>query len=629
MKILSVENLMKTYGEKTLFNEISFTVSEGQKIGLLGVNGTGKSSLLQIIAGTESADDGKIITPKDYVISYLPQHEDFDKNQTILEAVFESEDKIMILVKNYEKTLQKLQADPLNDTLQNELLTLQAEMDSKNAWDLEANAKTILSKLGLNDLNIDVTLLSGGQKKRVALAKALIHPCDLLILDEPTNHLDYECIVFLQEYIKRLQNAVLFVTHDRYFLDEVTTALLELSNGNIYRYEGNYQYYIEQRAAREEQEAATNEKRNNLFRRELAWMRRGAKARTTKQKARIQRFEDISGKMGQQEQVELEMNFKQTRLGKKVVEFKDVSKSFDEKKILDHFNLLLIQNDHIGIIGENGAGKTTLLKMLIGKEKVDDGEIETGQTVKVAYYSQIQEVQSPTMRVIDYIKEEAEVIYTPDGKTISASQMLETFLFPTHSHGVQIGKLSGGEKRRLYLLKLLMTAPNVLLLDEPTNDLDIDTLTVLEDYIENFNGVVITVSHDRYFLDKVTNKLLIFEGNGKVSSTLESYTEYLERKTIEAKEIQIEKSIVEKPVYQKEQKKKRLTYQEQKEWDSIESDIENLESEIEKLNEKLLEVGSNFEEAFKLSKEIEEKEGQLENKMERWSVLSDLVESLK
>jgi len=629
MKILSVENLMKTYGEKTLFNEISFTVSEGQKIGLLGVNGTGKSSLLKIIAGTESADDGKIIKPKDYVISYLPQHEDFDKNQTILEAVFESEDKIMILVKNYEKTLQKLQADPVNDTLQNELISLQAEMDSKNAWDLEANAKTILSKLGLNDLNLDVTLLSGGQKKRVALAKALIHPCDLLILDEPTNHLDYECIVFLQEYIKRLQNAVLFVTHDRYFLDEVTTALLELSNGNIYRYEGNYQYYIEQRAAREEQEAATNEKRNNLFRRELAWMRRGAKARTTKQKARIQRFEDLSGKMGQQEQVELEMNFKQTRLGKKVVEFKDVSKSFGEKKILDHFNLLLIQNDHIGIIGENGAGKTTLLKMLIETEKVDDGEIETGQTVKVAYYSQIQEVQSPTMRVIDYIKEEAEVIYTPDGKTISASQMLETFLFPTHSHGVQIGKLSGGEKRRLYLLKLLMTAPNVLLLDEPTNDLDIDTLTVLEDYIENFNGVVVTVSHDRYFLDKVTNKLLIFEGNGKVSSTLESYTEYLERKTIEAKEIQLEKAIVEKPVYQKEQKKKRLTYQEQKEWDSIESDIENLESEIESLNEKLLEVGSNFEDAYKLSKEIEEKEGQLENKMERWSVLSDLVESLK
>ncbi|MET3195355.1 ABC-F family ATP-binding cassette domain-containing protein [Bacillus sp. OAE603] len=629
MKILSVENLMKTYGEKTLFNEISFTVSEGQKIGLLGVNGTGKSSLLKIIAGTESADDGKIIKPKDYVISYLPQHEDFNKNQTILEAVFESEDKIMILVKNYEKTLQKLQADPVNDTLQNELITLQAEMDSKNAWDLEANAKTILSKLGLNDLNLDVTLLSGGQKKRVALAKALIHPCDLLILDEPTNHLDYECIVFLQEYIKRLQNAVLFVTHDRYFLDEVTTALLELSNGNIYRYEGNYQYYIEQRAAREEQEAATNEKRNNLFRRELAWMRRGAKARTTKQKARIQRFEDLSGKMGQQEQVELEMNFKQTRLGKKVVEFKDVSKSYGEKKILDHFNLLLTQNDHIGIIGENGAGKTTLLKMLIGKEKVDDGEIETGQTVKVAYYSQIQEVQSPTMRVIDYIKEEAEVIYTPDGKTISASQMLETFLFPTHSHGVQIGKLSGGEKRRLYLLKLLMTAPNVLLLDEPTNDLDIDTLTVLEDYIENFNGVVVTVSHDRYFLDKVTNKLLIFDGNGKVSSTLESYTEYLERKTIESKEIQLEKAIVEKPVYQKEQKKKRLTYQEQKEWDSIESDIENLESEIESLNEKLLEVGSNFEEAFKLSKEIEEKEGKLENKMERWSVLSDLVESLK
>lgn len=629
MKTISVENLMKTYGEKTLFDEISFTVSEGQKIGLLGVNGTGKSSLLKIIAGSESADDGKIIAPKDYVISYLPQHEDFDTKQTILEAVFESEDKIMILVKNYEKTLQKLQAEPLNDSLQKELLTLQAEMDSKNGWDLEANAKTILSKLGLNDLNLDVTLLSGGQKKRVALAKALIHPCDLLILDEPTNHLDYECIVFLQEYIKRLQNAVLFVTHDRYFLDEVTTALLELSNGNIYRYEGNYQYYIEQRASREEQEAATNEKRNNLFRRELAWMRRGAKARTTKQKARIQRFEDLSSKMGQQEQSELEMNFKQTRLGKKVIEFKDVSKSFGEKKILDHFNLLLIQNDHIGIIGENGAGKTTLLKMLIGKETVDTGEIETGQTVKVAYYSQIQEVQSPTMRVIDYIKEEAEVIYTPDGKTISASQMLETFLFPTHSHGVQIGKLSGGEKRRLYLLKLLMTAPNVLILDEPTNDLDIDTLTVLEDYIENFNGVVVTVSHDRYFLDKVTNKLLIFEGDGKISSTLESYTDYLERKSIEAKEIQLEKTVVEKPVYQKEQKKKRLTYQEQKEWDSIESDIEKLENTIESLNEKLLEVGSNFEEAFKLSKEIEEKEAQLEHKMERWSFLSDLVESLK
>jgi len=629
MKILSVENLMKTYGEKTLFNEISFTVSEGQKIGLLGINGTGKSSLLKIISGAESADEGKIIAPKDYIISYLPQHEDFIKNQTILEAVFESEDMVMELVKTYEKTLQSLQKDPSNQALQNELMKLQSEMDTKNAWDLEANAKTILSKLGLNDLNLDVTLLSGGQKKRVALAKALIHPSDLLILDEPTNHLDYECIVFLQEYIKRLQNAVLFVTHDRYFLDEVTTALLELSNGSIYRYEGNYQYYIEQRAAREEQDAATNEKRNNLFRRELAWMRRGAKARTTKQKARIQRFEDLSTKIGNQEQSELEMNFQQTRLGKKVVEFINVSKSFNNKKLLDNFNMLLLQNDRIGIIGENGAGKTTLLKMLVGEEEVDNGQIDIGQTVKVAYYTQIQENINPTMRMIDYIKEEAEVIHTPDGKTISASQMLETFLFPTHSHGVQVGKLSGGERRRLYLLRLLMTAPNVLLLDEPTNDLDIDTLTVLEDYIENFSGVVVTVSHDRYFLDKVTNKLLIFEGEGKISSTLESYTDYLERKSIEKKETIVEKTVVEKPVQQKDQKKKRLSYQEQKEWESIESDIEKIENTIEQLNEKLLAVGSNFEEAFKLSKEIEENEVLLESKMERWSILSDLVESLK
>lgn len=629
MKILSVENLIKTYGEKTLFNKISFTVSEGQKIGLLGINGTGKSSLLKIIAGVESADEGKIVVPKDYLVSYLPQHEDFEKQQTILEAVFESEDNVMVLVKNYEKTLQLLQDDPSNQTMQNELLKLQADMDSKNAWDLEANAKTILSKLGLNNLNLDVTLLSGGQKKRVALAKALIHPCDLLILDEPTNHLDYECIVFLQEYLKRLQNAVLFVTHDRYFLDEVTTALLELSNGNIYRYEGNYQYYIEQRAAREDQEAATNEKRNNLFRRELAWMRRGAKARTTKQKARIQRFDELSGKIGQKEQVELEMNFQQTRLGKKVVEFKNVSKSFDHKMILDNFNLLLLQNDRIGIIGENGAGKTTLLKMLVGTEQVDEGEIEIGQTVKIAYYTQIQENINPSMRMIDYIKEEAEVVYTPDGKTISASQMLETFLFPPNSHGVHIGKLSGGERRRLYLLRLLMKAPNVLLLDEPTNDLDIDTLTVLEDYIENFSGVVVTVSHDRYFLDKVTNKLLIFEGDGKISSTLESYTDYLDRKTFEKRQAEQVKTIVEKPVYQKEQKKKRLSYQEQKEWDSIEADIEKIEQEIEELNEKQLAAGSNFEEAFKLSKTIEEKEALFEHKMERWSILSELVDSLK
>lgn len=628
MKILSVEKLVKTYGDKTLFNEISFTVSEGQKIGLLGINGTGKSSLLQILSGKEMADSGDIITPKDYVISYLPQHEDFVKNQSVLEAVFESEDAVMVLVKNYEKTLQQLQNEPNNQSIQKDLLKLQAEMDSKNAWDLEANAKTILTKLGLENLNQDVTLLSGGQKKRVALAKALIHPSDLLILDEPTNHLDYESIVFLQEHIKRLQNAVLFVTHDRYFLDEVTTALLELSNGNIYRYEGNYQYYIEQRAVREEQEAATNEKRNNLFRRELAWMRRGAKARTTKQKARIQRFEDLSSKIGHQENAELEMNFQQTRLGKKIVEFKHVNKSFGNKTILKDFNLLLLQSDRIGIIGENGAGKTTLLKLLIGEEQVDIGEIEIGQTVKVAYYSQIQEIVNPNMRMIDYIKEEAEVVHTPDGKTISASQMLETFLFPSHSHGVQIGKLSGGEKRRLYLLKLLMTAPNVLLLDEPTNDLDIDTLTVLEDYIENFSGVVITVSHDRYFLDKITNKLLIFEGNGKVTSTLENYSEYLERIAIEKKDEIIEKTVVEKPVYQKE-KKKRLSYQEQKEWESIEGEIEQLEAEIEQLNEELLKVGSNFEEALKLSKQIEEKEAQLEYKMERWSTLSELVDSLK
>jgi ABC transport system ATP-binding/permease protein len=510
MKTITIEHVSKTYGEKTLFHDISFVISEKERVGLIGVNGTGKSSLLKLIAGLDSADEGNFICSKEYQISYLAQHPDLNPDLTILEQIFAGDAPVFQLLKNYELTLLQLNEQPENQGIQEKLFEWQKKMDSLDAWDVSTNAKTILTKLGLEDFNLKIGVLSGGQKKRVALAQVLIQSPDLLILDEPTNHLDFDSVKWLEDYLSRYPGAILLVTHDRYFLDRVTNRIFELDGGNLYSYKGNYAAFLEAKAIREENEVATIDKQKNLFRQELEWIRRGAKARSTKQKARIQRFDQLDEELSSVKSKEkLDISLKGSRLGKQVFELKDASKRYENRVIIDQFDLLVKPGDRIGIIGKNGTGKSTLLNILSGRIPLDSGQRVIGQTVKVAYYTQESVDMDENKRMIEYLNETAQIVETTDGKTISSTQMLERFLFPSHTHGTLIRKLSGGERRRLYLLKILMQEPNVLLLDEPTNDLDTQTLTVLEDYLEEFAGVVITVSHDRYFLDKVVEQLII------------------------------------------------------------------------------------------------------------------------
>ncbi|WP_129728245.1 MULTISPECIES: ABC-F family ATP-binding cassette domain-containing protein [Bacillaceae] len=629
MKMLTIEHLSKSYGEKPLFQDLSFSVTEGQRIGVIGINGTGKSTLLKIIAGVEQADAGEITHTRGYTISYLAQQPQFDESLTVLEQVFYGDTPLIRLLREYETVLLALEKDATNEKVQGELFRLQQQMDAMNAWDANANAKALLTKLGIADFSAKVGELSGGQKKRVAMAQSFIQMPDLLILDEPTNHLDHETVEWLEDYLARYTGALLIVTHDRYFLDRVTNRILELDKGKIYSYEGNYAAFIEAKALREEQEMAQEEKRQNLYRRELAWMRRGAKARTTKQKARIQRFEELEKKEGPAAKQNVDIAIGSSRLGKKVLELQDVTKRFGGKVVLDHFNHIVKPGDRIGIIGPNGSGKSSLLNMLTGKMNPDSGEIEIGQTVKIAYYTQENEDMNLNQRMIEYVKEVAEVIHTTDGKLISASQMLERFLFPTQMHGTPLSKLSGGERRRLYLLRILMGEPNVLLLDEPTNDLDTQTLTVLEDYLDEFPGVVIAVSHDRYFLDKVVQELFVFTGNGHVRVFLGSYSDYLEEKQktellLKAETVK-EKKVEEAP----KPKKRKLSYQEQRDWDTIEERIAKLEETVEQLAAELEAAGADYERAQQLAEEQQRAEQELEAAIERWSELSELVEGLK
>ncbi|CAM4238910.1 multidrug ABC transporter ATP-binding protein [Bacillus manliponensis] len=630
MKMLTVENVSKSYGDKPLFNGLSFSIGEGQRIGIIGVNGTGKSTLLKIIAGVEIPDTGDMTHTRGYTISYLSQRPEFKENLTVLEQVFHGDTPLIRLLREYEQALLNLEKDPTNEKVQEQLFVVQQRMDAMNAWEANASAKALLTKLGITDFSQTVGNLSGGQKKRIAMAQCFIQTPDLLILDEPTNHLDHETVEWLEEYLARYTGSVLLVTHDRYFLDRVTNGIFELNNGNLYTYEGNYGAFLEAKALREEQEMAQEAKRQNLYRRELAWIRRGAKARSTKQKARIQRFEELKSQEGPAAKQSVDIALSGSRLGKKVLELKDVTKSFGEKIVLQNFNHIVNPGDRIGIIGANGSGKSSLLNMLAQKITPDSGEIEVGQTVKIAYYTQENEEMNLNQRMIEYIKEVAEVIHTTDGKVIGASQMLERFLFPPHSHGTPLGKLSGGERRRLYLLRILMGEPNVLLLDEPTNDLDTQTLTVLEDYLEEFPGVVITVSHDRYFLDKVIDELFVFAGNGEVRTYLGSYSDYLELQKTEAllekAEVKKEKKIEEAP---KQNRKRKLSYNEQREWETIEDIIAQLEEKIEELAVQLEKVGADYTKAQQLSEEQQQTEEELEKTMERWSELSDIVEGLK
>lgn len=629
MKQLKVENLTKTYGEKSLFEDVTFAITEGERIGVIGVNGTGKSTLLSIIAGMEEGDKGAITKAKDYTIGFLAQDPVLTDEHTVLEEVFQGETRALQAVRKYEQVLLEMAIDPDDTKLHDRFTEAQHAMDATNAWDVNTDAKTILDRLGITDLTAKVGSLSGGQRKRVGLAKVMIETPDLLILDEPTNHLDFTSIRFLEDYLNRFRGAVLLVTHDRYFLDRVTNHMLEIDRGTAYRYVGNYEKFMESKAIRMENEMREGEKNRNLYRKELAWMRRGAKARSTKQKARQDRFSDLEGKVkSKTDDTELQLDFATSRLGKQVFTLENVDKRFAEKHVLQDFSLIIQPGERIGITGNNGTGKSTLLNMLAGRVTPDTGEISTGQTVRIGYYTQQNEEMDPDQRMIAYLQEASEVVKTSDGEVVSVSNMLERFLFPPITHGKKISSLSGGEKRRLFLLKILMERPNVLLLDEPTNDLDTQTLTVLEDYLETFNGTVITVSHDRYFLDKIARKLLVFTGIGQIETYLGEYSDFLtdyESRKGKSKmfAMEPEKEVV---VEDKPKEKVKHTFEEKREWAEIEGLIEAQEAKITTINTDLETVGSDFTKANELNSALLEAEAELERLMERWEYLSQFAD---
>ncbi|MFS1511032.1 ABC-F family ATP-binding cassette domain-containing protein [Chengkuizengella sp. SCS-71B] len=631
MSILAVEHLLKTYGEKVLFDDISFTISEKQKIGLIGVNGTGKSTLLRVIAGLDLVEKGEIIHANQFHIEYLPQAPQFEEDLTVLEQIYYGNSSIMITLREYELALMELEHDPNSENKQAALFKKQQKMDQEEAWEANTSAKTVLTRLGITNFTDQVKNLSGGQRKKVAIAKALIQPADLLILDEPTNHLDNGTIEWLEGYLSKYQGALILVTHDRYFLNRVTNRMFELDHGKLYAYEGNYETFLEKKSEREEQAIIDESKRKNLLRKELAWLRRGAKARTTKQKARIQRVHELQNKKTITKEDSLDISIGSNRLGKKVFEIEGLSKSIDEKKLIDDFNYLIVPHERLGIIGPNGSGKSTLLNILAGKIKPDTGNMEIGETVKIGYYTQDNEELDGNLRVVEYIKQRAEIVKTADGTTITAEQMLERFLFPRSIQWTYIRKLSGGERRRLYLLSILMSEPNVLLLDEPTNDLDIQTLTILEDYLEVFNGVVISVSHDRYFLDRVVDHLICFEGNGVITRFQGNYTEYMEMKSAEKEKQALEKQneVLVKNQTNKKERRKKLSYKEQIEWEEIEDKITNIEQRISEIEAEIVEAGSDSEKVSELYEEQQKMEQLLEQTMERWEELSLFIEEIE
>ena len=615
-----VEKLSKSVGDKTVFQEISFIIHDLDRIGLIGVNGTGKTTLLDVLSG-KSGFDGDVYpfsAKSDYKISYLTQEPDFDEEKTVLDTVLSSDLREMQLIREYELLMAAY-----DEAKQARLDKVMAEMDSLHAWEIESQVKTVLSKLGISDLTAKISQLSGGLRRRVQLAQVLLSEADLLLLDEPTNHLDIDTIEWLTNFLKNSKKTVLFITHDRYFLDNISTRIFELDGGSLIEYQGNYQDYVRLKAEQDERDAALLHKKQQLYKQELSWMRRQPQARATKQQARINRFHDLKSDLaGQTNQTDLEMNFETSRIGKKVIEFQDVDFAYGDKQILSHFNLLLQNKDRLGIVGDNGVGKSTLLNLIAGQLQPQSGQVIIGETVRVAYFSQQIEGLDESKRVINYLQEVAEEVKTGSGTT-SIAELLEQFLFPRSSHGTLIEKLSGGEKKRLYLLKLLLEKPNVLLLDEPTNDLDIATLTVLENFLQGFAGPVITVSHDRYFLDKVTSKILAFE-DGQVREFFGNYTDYLDEKAFRQSSAAIsQKKGREKPVKAREQKK-RMSYFEKQEWETIEADIEKLEARIAAIETEMEQNGSDFTKLSELQKELDDKNEQLLGKYERYEYLSEL-----
>ncbi len=628
MNLLIAENISKSYSDKKLLNHINLSLNDGDKLGLIGINGTGKSTLLKIIAGAEKADEGQIIKGNTMQIAHLLQNPDLDDRDTVLEQVFKGNSPLIKLIGEYTTALN----DP--NTPSEQVVQLTRKMDAMNAWNLESEAQSILTRLGICDYNVPIGTLSGGQKKRIALATTLVNPVDLLILDEPTNHLDNEAIDWLEQFLNRRKGSLLMITHDRYFLDRVVNQIVELDRGSLYQYKGNYSYYLEKKIEREEAEHSTELKRQRLLKKELAWLRKGAKARSTKQKARIDRYHKLNNQPVIQKEERLQISVPSSRLGKKTIELEQVCKAFDGTGIIDNFSFKLARNDRVGIIGPNGSGKSTLLNIICGQLKPDSGTVHIGDTLRIGIFSQEMQHIDDSLRVIEYIKEGAEYLSTAEDDKISASQILERFLFPPGLQWSLIEKLSGGEKRRLYLLRVLMEAPNILLLDEPTNDLDIATLAILEDYLDDFNGAVLTASHDRYFLDRLTEKILSFEKDGHIGQYTGNYSDY----KVKHDGDKTNKAVSDKAVAQKqreyrleEQKKKKplkFTYQEQKEYVQIDDIISGLEDQIKLLQIQINDAAADYILLQRLVTEKEKLDKQMQEKLERWVYLNELAEKI-
>lgn len=625
MNLLTVEGITKSFGDKKILDNITFGIDAGDKVGIIGINGTGKSTLLKIIAGYESADSGNIVKMNGLRIGYLPQNPEFDPNGTVLGQIFNSDNPIINLIKEYEQAVRSVELKEVN--AESRLYELNEKMDSANAWNLENDAKTILTKLNLSDFYKKAGALSGGQLKRMALARALITPVDILILDEPTNHIDNDSIDWLEKYLAKYKGALLMVTHDRYFLDRVVNKTLEIDNSNLYSYITNYSGFLEAKATREELAASSERKRRNFLRNELEWVRQGAQARSTKQKARLERFNVINSMHSlKSNDNELDISVASTRLGRKTILADNITKSFDSINYINNFSYIILKNDRIGIIGPNGCGKSTLLSILSGALTPDNGNVEIGETVKIGVFLQHNEKFNEEQRVIDYIKDTAEYIQTADGR-ITASQMLEKFLFPPAMQWSPIEKLSGGEKRRLYLLKILVEAPNILFLDEPTNDLDIETLTILEEYLDSFNGAVITVSHDRYFLDKVVDRIFSFEGNGKIVQYEGGYSDFLRQHNNQPSDEPVKKETV-KAIRHTENKPLKMSYSEQKEFETINDTIEKLENNISEIESLISGIATDYVMLQELTEQRDSLNVQLEEAMEKWVYLNELNEKI-
>lgn len=606
MNILNIEHVSKIFGEKRIFDDVSYGIHEGDKIGIIGINGTGKTTLLKIIAGLEEPDEGQVIRQNGLRITFLSQNPEFPEGATVLDYVTQGKQ----------------------------------ELD----WNTESEAKSILNKLDIKDHHAKIDTLSGGQKKRVALARTLINPTDVLILDEPTNHIDNEMALWLEDYLNKFKGVIIMVTHDRYFLDRVTNKILEISHGKLYGYTANYSKFLELKAQREEMELASERKRQSILRMEIEWAKRGCRARTTKQKARLERLEALKNGKAPIQDATVELESIGTRMGKKTIELHGISKSYGDKVLIKDFDYIVLKNQRLGIIGPNGCGKSTLIKIITNRIEPDAGEVEIGDTIQIGYFAQEAEEMNPNQRAIDYIKDVADYVPTKDGR-ITASQMLERFLFDGNLQYTPIGKLSGGEKRRLYLCKVLMESPNVLILDEPTNDLDIPTLTILEDYLDSFNGIIITVSHDRYFLDNLVDRIFAFEGEGVLKQYEGGYTDYLEARQLMVGDVtdkqtknsnqsnnadnQTNKKPTAKDWKQNQPTKLKFSYKEQKEYETIDDDIAALEERIEELEQEMLNNATNSAKLSEIMAQKEEAESALEEKMERWVYLNDLAERIE